>query len=534
MHDFSRLTGELTPKIVNEFISMNRERYVDTLNMTKEIITEALEAAPIYKIYGRDERQRGEILKEARKIRMKFNDFYSGKSTGSLWDIPDIVGFTIVVAYPSQITTVCKIIDELVDSNTLIAPYPPKPKESEDNTEIIKSKHGRSFVTNGYVGCHYNIRIPKLRNEVQPICEIQIKTVLFDAWGAKTHDLTYKAAAQVDPTLIRGFEILGDTLAKIDLQSDLFRSSIERQHAVRDHYKNNYYRHKIADLLETVYTKVPEFAAKKEQVSAICVRSSHSNLLKVQNDCHKIYQMALEDKASDEDYQKWVAIALFLIGLRCGKHYFLNDAREALLDWEQSQISEAGKLHAIGVSALVNFFGGDKDTAISESERGITLASAIQTEIPESESNKFFHTYLSIVSSLAYYHADLIGSHEGKLRGSLEKASKYLELIEGLNNNMPFPFASSANTEEEILTAVGHPERASSNFMALDNDIYVRILISKNLESARTLHRQLEFLHKNPPQEIEIEAGLLWKYHDYCARVHITELELGYLGSSQP
>ena len=85
----------------------------------------------------------------------------------------------------------------------------------------------------GYFACHYNLRSSDYTTHT-PICEVQIKTVLHDGWGAKTHDLTYKSSMDLDPSLVEGFELLGDTLAKIDQQSDLLRKSLENRIRVRN------------------------------------------------------------------------------------------------------------------------------------------------------------------------------------------------------------------------------------------------------------------------------------------------------------
>ncbi len=536
MVDYSNLPVDASPEDVQAFMVQNREKYIESLSQVRQIVTAVLNPSDIYKVYGRDDKQGGEALKDVRKIRLKFNSYNKGKEKGSLWNIPDIAGFTIVVAYPSQISLVCNKIDSLIDSGTLLSVYPPPPSESEkDKKNLIKSKHGRTFVSQGYLGCHYNLRVPKLDRIAQPICEVQIKSVLFDAWGAKTHDLTYKTAAQVDQSLVQGFEVLGDTLAKIDQQSDILREAIERQHAVRDFYKKQNVIFKTRQLLQRAYEAVPELEEMDAASSQISKNTSYLELLQLQSACHRVFQMSSEERArKDSDYQKWTSIALFFAGLRCNNKSFISDAREALITWERMQTSAVNRLHAMGISALVNFCGGEKISAVTESERAVKFADSVAGKLPNEENERFFNCYSSIVSSLAYYHADLIGSHEGRLQESSKKAMKFIELLDEINPKLARPLPRAADDEEKVLKAVRDTDRGISNFMSLDNELHVRILTSSTLDAARAFHAKLELLHKNPPRGLETEAGLLWQYHDYCARAHITELELVHLGSSQP
>ena len=85
-------------------------------------MSKVVQPLSVYKIYGREEKQKGAMLKDARKARLKFNKYFieRKKGVGSLWSIPDIVGFTVVVAYPSDISPVASAIDELVDGKNLL------------------------------------------------------------------------------------------------------------------------------------------------------------------------------------------------------------------------------------------------------------------------------------------------------------------------------------------------------------------------------------------------------------------------------
>ena len=62
----------------------------------------------IYEIYSRGASQGGDGARSSRKVRLKFDEYNitAGNRTASLYDVPDIIGLTIVVAYPSDINVV--------------------------------------------------------------------------------------------------------------------------------------------------------------------------------------------------------------------------------------------------------------------------------------------------------------------------------------------------------------------------------------------------------------------------------------------
>ena len=110
--------------------------------------------------------------------------------------------------------------------------------KSHSNTVATSQSNeffGEEKRSRGYYAHHYQLEVgdnsslPRLKNAR---CELQIKTVLHDAWGAKTHDLTYKRAGALDARMNRQVEVLGDVLAGLDQQSELLRHIIEGRWAL--------------------------------------------------------------------------------------------------------------------------------------------------------------------------------------------------------------------------------------------------------------------------------------------------------------
>jgi len=118
------------------------------------------------------------------------------------------VGLTLVVSYPDQIDDVIHVLEEELKHASIII-------EEREN-------HQRK---NGYFATHLVCR------GVQGVeilkCEIQLKTLLHDAWSAKMHDLTYKPVGMLDPRLAALMASIADTIDSVENQSQLIRGMIK-------------------------------------------------------------------------------------------------------------------------------------------------------------------------------------------------------------------------------------------------------------------------------------------------------------------
>ena len=541
---FTKVSVEASPDKITDFITLFRDDYVAHLSHVRQCVTEALEGHEIYKIYGRDEKQSGEVLKEPRKIRLKFNRFHAkeGNEFGSFWDLPDIVGFTIVVAYPSEISSVSAVIDELINQGEFFSENPPSPSEAEDAKEFIKSEHGRAFRKKGYFGCHYNLRKIGLNRKTLPICEIQIKTVLFDAWGAKTHDLTYKTAASVDATLTKAFELLGDTLALVDLQSDNVRASIIDQHSVRAGHMEEWLLHTRNEISQGLVGDDGQLEIIYRNAMAFTPTTPLRDFYKLMKECIGLFELPESTGKPSEPHQninpnkKKASIILFFAAMNSRHPRMISEAREILLAWERSIENPIAQLHACGISALVNFFCGDPETAVTEAVRGIEKAKIVEIQKTDSVYNFYLRRLASLQLAAAYYYAFLIGSHEGKeidaRTNAMEHLDQFYESRKHLGSGPIFP---SPTDPEEIVSRLssGDEDEDYKNFMNFDSEFFIRTLTCTSIEEFEQNYSALKELHKNPPQVARSEAGLLFKFHDYCARIRLAQIEKDHFGSSQ-
>jgi ppGpp synthetase/RelA/SpoT-type nucleotidyltranferase len=134
-------------------------------------------------------------------------------------DLDDLVGVKVVCPYPSDAGAV---IDWMRSQNGF--------KVSPDSNQAARRER-----ENGYRGFHFVVR---LGNQLVPgnedlmgiKCEVQVKTMLEEAWDAKTHDVSYRREKQIAPLLIREMKKVSSELAALDQRTEeLKRLILERE-----------------------------------------------------------------------------------------------------------------------------------------------------------------------------------------------------------------------------------------------------------------------------------------------------------------
>ena len=508
---------------VKHFINQERSNFQKDLEHVRKLVETATASLPLYKIYGRETKQGGELLKHPRKIRLKFNRYFldQGASQGSLWTVPDIIGFTVVVVYPSDITAVCQIIDRLIDDNKLLnasnepasaAEDPPAPDEGKKAKELIETRHGRALMKGGYFACHYNVR----RRSVgaRSICEIQIKTVLHDAWGAKSHDLTYKPSGKINHELIVNFNLLGNSLAKLDEQSDLVRRTIERTTKVRESKRRCVQE---ATIIEAARALTAGDKSLRSIVESI------ESLVPEKPDPGPIY-----DRLSSlfETDKRAVCTALSLLSVRTNSSEYFQQTLEHIEAWFESETANSRKAYARSIAALSAYSVGDSGLAIEMGEDAVIfLERARDEKLNKKERSAFERLANSIYTSLAYYHADHIGSHEGELGRSRGAAIQYMEKSLEYRRSMKQLPPGLDSPDEKIEAALRSKKTGWWAFATLDNDVFVRIQTSDSESALRSARERFEFIHKKRKVAWMPAAKLTYDYHDYCARMRLAELE---------
>lgn len=202
---------------VKDFLFTNNERYTKLLNEVKsflEKLKSTYAANQIYRCYSRvDNRHETNEFKSIDKITSKITHWRKTTPDAKLQSLHDIVGVSIVVFYEDDIDIVFKSIKTNCKSNNFeISPY----RGGEET---------RRYTKYGYHAQHLVLesRSPNLKGLK---CEVQIKTLLHDAWQAKTHDLIYKPQGELGVEHRHIMESFGESIQAIEIQSQTIRKLV--------------------------------------------------------------------------------------------------------------------------------------------------------------------------------------------------------------------------------------------------------------------------------------------------------------------
>lgn len=130
--------------------------------------------------------------------------------------VRDIAGVRIVCLYRSDLDTLGKLISK--------------------NFDVISSDTSRTRLESkfGYMSDHYLVKLSneyrgKRYDEIKNLeCEIQVRTILMDAWAAVSHHLDYKKETDVPSPLKKDFTAVSGLLYAADTHFELFRQGIEK------------------------------------------------------------------------------------------------------------------------------------------------------------------------------------------------------------------------------------------------------------------------------------------------------------------
>lgn len=209
-----------------KFIKENRNRYESLLEEVRGLAAHVKKidnSRRIYRIYSRgDNKNEDGEFKSTAKVAQKLAKWRKNYNTKSrVEEIHDIIGITIVVHYDSDIPAVYEMIKSNHHARGLkIIPYLPAglDTDSDDFRQYKKlGYHARHMVFS-----YSNLGYGGLK------CEVQIKTLLHDAWGTKTYDLTYKPAGELPDELRTIMEGFGESIQALEVQSELVRTFITR------------------------------------------------------------------------------------------------------------------------------------------------------------------------------------------------------------------------------------------------------------------------------------------------------------------
>lgn len=227
--------GNVSTDDVAGYLSNNAWRYLEALEVLRQLLIgyrfseEGRNA--IYAIYTRRHRQAGgEEFKAARKIKDKTNNMRTlGLPSKKMPPNPnfpvqhvgDIIAMTAVCLYPSEIKRVRNFILSKRDEGVLEVYGDEEKKEK------------------GYVAHHLVLGLRE-HKYAGIRCEVQLKTIVHDAWTAWTHDLTYKPRGRLPGAggIKDHLKDLSDQLTAVESMGQRFRDFLvkewDREHRRRE------------------------------------------------------------------------------------------------------------------------------------------------------------------------------------------------------------------------------------------------------------------------------------------------------------
>lgn len=130
--------------------------------------------------------------------------------------IEDIAGIKVVCLYRSDLEKIGKII--------------------ENNFTVLKADTSRTRgeISFGYMANHYIVRLAKdckgpRYNGIKNLkCEIQVKTILMDAWASVSHHLDYKQEIDIPEAFRADFNALSGLFYVADGHFEIFKGNVER------------------------------------------------------------------------------------------------------------------------------------------------------------------------------------------------------------------------------------------------------------------------------------------------------------------
>jgi len=167
------------------------------------------------------------------------------KTDGTLPLITDLMGIRIV----------CPFIEDLLLVENLI-------KEHFEVTEVDRKEHSNTFKEFGYEAIHLLIRIPadiaRVRGDTgTDVAEIQIRTVLQDAWAEVEHEIFYKAEFNpIDTPMKRKLAAVNASLTLADSVFQEIRDYQKKLNGQLGRRRESFYK-KVESLDSMLFTDEP-------------------------------------------------------------------------------------------------------------------------------------------------------------------------------------------------------------------------------------------------------------------------------------
>jgi ppGpp synthetase/RelA/SpoT-type nucleotidyltranferase len=422
-------------------------------------------APSISDVYTREDRNKDEPLKTNKKIALKLYKWRhsdtSPRST-TVSDVHDIIGLSVLCPYPSDTDIVKQYLVKHKFDHFSIARRDVRFLDPKDN------KGYRAY----HVVCNGRGRFAGLRGE------IQIKTLINESWGMKTHDLTYKPPGDIDRRLNMNMEKLTSILQLLDEQSEIVKDLIVQAWSMD---KN---RREVAQqqlLMHLGSLKDKKIRAITSYWKVHQADFSTSELLSKSH--RKIDDMIteyLEESGSNADICR---VACLYATSRPNRDK--NDWALGIIDnWINSIEKDGDRFKALMFRSIANMALGEYEESIAHGREVLQLAKA--SKDPQLLTQAI--TNLAYFLAEGYYHRifdESLGGGKIDRAYSEDRRMEALKLIKTVDPTDPLGKIAVLDTKGAVLIACGRSEGDVRRGMTLCNQ--AAALARGTVYAARTL-----------------------------------------------
>ncbi len=499
---------------VDTFLRNSEYRFVDALKLVLEKINKDREnyahLSCIYNVYSRSDKQRGSELKEPRKIRAKMNNYCADNNLDFYkpFDMPDIVALTITVPFPSDVNVVSAHFDELIDGRAFFAVY-----AKGSVNPFVKTKYGSDKSQDGYYACHYCLR--KRDDALEPIVEVQIKTLLHDAWGVKNHDLTYKNSTFVDSSTRIQFNELGDALAKLDSLSNRLRDKI-----IRDSAAGELKKQRVLDrFLKATMNQRGFIIEQKELLDEIYQIKTER-----ESDQFRLSHVkAIRDRCIShfQADPRQSCVLLLHLAMASQMSQIKLTAMERIDMWRMYGNTAVNQIESAVFLHFTQFMFGDTLLAIDAAEEALEINLTAKQEYPDPKT--YFRYQMALSTSLSYYHAEILDTHYGSR--SKEKSLRYVSDTYDAMRSLGYINDDIEQNPVDAIISLLDKKPSDTICNVIENTLFVTIMTAEDARPIRTALRRLYDLRALFAKDDKEFAQLRFDLHEHHARKKIFDIE---------
>ena len=157
-------------------------------------------------------------------------DFPDGVCAASVRKMFDAVAGRIIVYFLANLS----LLDREIQTSEVFELHPeetPIAYLNQEHTKRLDLDHLKQVTKDsGYASLHYVLRLrsSSVPQEVRPWFEVQVRTLVQDAWGEIEHVLGYKPEKRTSLAVRRQFQIIGSELTAIDEHFNLLYEELSR------------------------------------------------------------------------------------------------------------------------------------------------------------------------------------------------------------------------------------------------------------------------------------------------------------------